>query len=395
MSVLSALRRVYASVRTSGALLDVALAIAVWLGSLVLLSHGSVSVARSGSVPLNPISVALAAVSTLPLVVWRRFPLPVFVTTGAASLLLAGLGYLVELPLGVTMALYVVATSREQDAPWTIATAATVLGVLLCYLAVIGVVQPVFPTIIALHTTLVWAVAWFAGERTRLRNEQTAELKRRAVSAERETERERLLAAARERARIARDLHDSVGHAISVMGVRAGAARLRPDRALPALEAIEEMARQTIAEMDHIVGLLREGRSVIESVEAPPGLGSIQALIADRESAGLDVAFSASGTPRPVSAAVDQAAYRILQEALTNAARHGVGTASVELAFADRAVELTVTNPVTAEGPPQSRGHGLTGMRERATLLGGRLDARSVDGAFRVHVSIPDGGHRL
>src|SRR5215831_17814812 len=128
MSVLSALRRVYG---TSGALLDVALAIAVWLGSLVLLSHGSVSVARSGSVPLNPISVALAAVSTFPLVVWRRFPLTVFVTTGAASLLLAGLGYLVELPLGVTMALYAVATSREQDAPWTIATAATVVGVLV------------------------------------------------------------------------------------------------------------------------------------------------------------------------------------------------------------------------------------------------------------------------
>src|SRR5262245_18785967 len=391
MAVLSALRRVYG---TSGALLDVALAIAVWLGSLVLLSQGSVSVARSGSEPLNPISVALSAVSTLPLLVWRRFPLPVFVLTGSASMLLSGLGYLVELPLGVTMALYVVATSREQYTPWKISTAATVVGVLVSYPAVIGVVQPVFPTIIALHTTLVWAVAWFAGERTRLRNEQTAELKRRAVSAEREAERERLLAAARERARIARDLHDSVGHAISVMGVRAGAARLRPDRALPALEAIEEMARQTIAEMDHIVGLLREGRAVTEGVEAPPALGSIQALIADRESAGLDVTFSASGTPRPVSAAVDQAAYRILQEALTNAARHGVGTASVELAFADRAVELTVTNPVTAEGP-QSRGHGLTGMRERATLLGGRLDARSVDGTFRVHVSIPDGGHRL
>src|SRR5262249_40926618 len=100
-------------------------------------------------------------------------------------------------------------------------------------------------------------------------------------------------------------------------------------------------------------------------------------------------------TPRPVSAAVDQAAYRILQEALTNAARHGAGTASVELAFADRAVELTVTNPVTAEGPPQSRGHRLTGMRERATLLRGRLDGASGDGRLRVRASTPDGGHRL
>jgi signal transduction histidine kinase len=180
-----------------------------------------------------------------------------------------------------------------------------------------------------------------------------------------------------------------------VIAVRAGAARLRPERALPALDAIEEMARQTVAEMDHIVGLLREGRSSGENVDAPPGLGSLQALIADRASAGLHVTFSASGTPRPVTAAADQAAYRILQEALTNAARHGPGTASIELAFADAAIELTVTNPVTPDGLLSSRGRGLTGMRERATLLGGRLDARSVDGTFRVHASIPYGGHRV
>src|SRR5262249_22410796 len=131
-------------------------------------------------------------------VVWRRFPLAVFMTTGAPCVLLAALGYLVELPLGVTMALYFVATSPEQETAWTLATTAAVVGVLLGYLGVIAVVQPVFPTIVALHTTLVWAVAWFAGERMRLRNEHIAELKRRAASVEREAERDRLLAAARE-----------------------------------------------------------------------------------------------------------------------------------------------------------------------------------------------------
>src|SRR5262249_40224170 len=217
-----------------------------------------------------------------------------------------------------------------------------------------------------LHTPLVWAVAWLAGERMRLRNEQIAELKRRAASAEREAERDRLLAAARERARIARDLHDSVGHAISVMGVRAGAARLRPDRAIPALEAIKDMARQTGGEMDHILGLLREGGSGTERVEAPPGLGSIQTLIADREAAGFDVTFSASGTPRPVSAAADQAAYRILQEALTNAARHGAGTARGELAVPDAAGEITRRNPGT-------RGEASPCLGTwRASLRGGR-----------------------
>jgi signal transduction histidine kinase len=128
---------------------------------------------------------------------------------------------------------------------------------------------------------------------------------------------------------------------------------------------------------------------------APPGLASVDALLASHRAAGLAVTFATSGAPRPLGAAADQAAYRILQEALTNAARHGAGSACVDLAFSDAAVELTVSNPVPADGAPRSRvGHGLIGMRERPTLLGGSLDVERANGSFRVRARIPYGGHR-
>jgi signal transduction histidine kinase len=224
-----------------------------------------------------------------------------------------------------------------------------------------------------------------------------ADLEARAHRSEREAESERLLAVAEERARIARDLHDSAGHAINVIAVRAGAARLRhqqdPDRSLVALKAIEEIARQTATEIDQIVGTLRGGGSSDGPVEAPNGLGSLETLIAGHREAGLDVTLVASGPPLPLSTAVDQAAYRILQEALTNAARHGDGRARVDLTFADEAVELLVVNPVPAGSLRASDGgHGLIGMRERATLLGGTFDAGLIDRTFRVRACIPARG---
>jgi signal transduction histidine kinase len=165
------------------------------------------------------------------------------------------------LPLGPAAALYLLAAGRGAAAPWTARAVCVVAGLSVACLgataAQVGFVSP--------HLWLAvlgWAAAWFAGERTRLRREQVAELERRATRAEHEAARERLLAVAEERARIARDLHDSADHALNVIAVRAGAARLRhgrdPDRSLGALTAIEQLARQTVAEIDQFVGSLRE-----------------------------------------------------------------------------------------------------------------------------------------
>ncbi|HEX2274059.1 MAG TPA: histidine kinase [Acidimicrobiales bacterium] len=338
--------------------------------------------------------VVLAACSAVPLVAWRRFPLGVFAMTTGASVLLAALDYPLDLALGSVAALYLLAASRGERVAWTRSVTVIVVGLVVAYLVVSAAARGSFPASALLHSGLAWAVAWFGGERSRLRHERIAQLSARVRRAEHEAEQERMLAVAEERARIARDLHDSAAHAINVIAVRAGAARLRhqqdPARSLTALEAIEELARQTAEEIDRIVGFLREDASANDGVEAPPGLASLDTLVAQHVAAGLDVMLDASGAPRALLGAADQAAFRVLQEALTNAARHGAGNARVQLAFDDAAVELTVTNSVPTRPSPRSGGgHGLIGMRERVSALGGDFEAGRVNGGFRVRARIP------
>jgi signal transduction histidine kinase len=404
----------------SPAVVDVALALALFATTLLLLAHGGLKAMRPGARPgigladLPSATVLLAAASTLPLVAWRRAPVAVFAVTASASVGLVARGDDHDIALGAAVALYLVAAGRTPSSAsassasstsgwsWTATTTAVVLGFFLSYLAGAAAAQGSFPVPELLHTSLAWAAAWFAGERTRLRHAHIAQLRERARRAEQEADRERRLAAAEERARIARDLHDSAGHAINVIAVRAGAARLRhgrePDRSLQALEAIEDLARQTAADIDHIVGTLRAATpdgSTPGAVEAPPGLASLDTLVARHSAAGLDVTVEPSGDARALSDPADQGAYRILQEALTNAARHGTGRVVVGVAYGDRDVELSVTNPVgaAATGSTAPRGgHGLVGMRERALLLGGELDAARVNGDFRVRARIPYAG---
>jgi signal transduction histidine kinase len=339
----------------------------------------------------------LAACSTVSLVAWR-FPLGVFAVTAAAGVLLAGLGYRVDLLLGPAAALYLLAASRTPQAPWTRRATVTVVGLLLAYLGAAAAARAAFPAGELYHTGLAWAVAWFAGERTRLRREQLAELKERALRAEREAERERLLAAATERARIARDLHDSAGHAISVIAVRAGAARLRhqqdPGRALPALEAIEELARQTVGELDQLVGALRGGGSANGAVEVP-GLASLDTLIARHVAAGLTVTVDIRG--RAAAAWRRRRSGRLPD--LAGGARQCGPPRSGQRP--DRARVRRRCRPGQRHQPGargrrgrSGGGHGLAGMRERATLLGGDLDVEHPNGAFRIRARIPYGGHR-
>jgi len=388
----------------SAALRVAAIAVAALLGSLALLAHGGIDAARTAADTaradtLDVLGAVLAVCSTAPLLVWRRSPFGVLAATVAASVLLVGLGYPFDLMFGPTAALYLLAAGRDQATRWTWAASTAVAGLFTAYAVTTSVVHGAVPVVGLLHNGLAWALAWFAGERTRLRHEHIVDLSQRAERTERDAERERRLAAAEERARIARDLHDSAGHAISVIAVRAGAARLRhaqdPDRSLRALEVIEDLARQTVDEIDHMVATLREDNPGGDVVEAPPGLASLDTLIARHTGTGLAVTVDTIGVPRTLAGAADRAAYRILQEALTNASRHGAGSAGLNLAFGDAALELIVTNPVRPNGVPRTGGgHGLIGMHERATLLGGSLDTERANGAFRVRATIPYAGHR-
>jgi signal transduction histidine kinase len=388
----------------SGPLLDVAMAAVVLAVSLLQISHGAVPgwvadgagrgdahrEALSGLADLDWYAGMLAVCASAPLVAWRRSAVGVFAVIGAASALLAGLGYPLWAPLGAGVALFLLAASRDERSSWTPQTTSIVLLVFCAYVGAAGLDKGGFPGAELLHGGLAFAVAWFAGERTRLRREHVAELKERAARAERDADRERRLAVAEERARIARDLHDAAGHAISVITVQAGAARTRrdPERSQEALELIEELARQTAADIDGIVGRLRDRGTSNGTPEAPVGLASLDMLIARHAASGLDVRVDKRGVVQPLEGATDQAAYRILQEALTNAGRHGTGAARVELAFGEAALELTVTNRAP-RGPRLDGGHGLIGMRERVRLLGGNFEARNANGDFQIRAHLP------
>jgi signal transduction histidine kinase len=329
----------------------------------------------------------------VPLVARRLAPLPVFAVVTTATATLYGLRYGIGPPLGFAVALYTVADQRAEDARLRrAALVASVVILLGPHLVRDGFAPEVF------LGAGVWAAAWFAGDRTRLRRERMAELEERARNAEREAERERRLAAAEERMRIARDLHDSAGHAINVILVQAGAARLLQERdpagARAALLTVEEVARDTLGEIDQLVRALRDDLSNGE-VEPPPGLAALDTLAERYRVSGLAVDVTVNGDRRPLSPAVDRAAFRILQEALTNAAWHGDGSAEVAIEFAPNALEIAVTNP-TAPGPSErdGGGQGIVGMRERAQLLGGTLEAGADNGSFRVHARLPYGEAR-
>jgi signal transduction histidine kinase len=372
-------------------LVGVTLAAATLVGSLAQLSRGGIS-GSPDSGQLDWLGALLAVCSTVPLIAWQRAPGGVFALTASAGVLLAGFGYPVELLIGPTVALYLLAASRDEEQRWTRRSSGLVVGLFGAYLVAAAIGRGGFPWSELFHTGLAWGAAWFAGERTRLRRERISELEGRALRAEREADRDRRLAAAEERARIARDLHDAAGHAINVIAVRAGTARLRqdPERSQAALEDIEQLARKTVAEIDRIVGALRDRGVATGSVDAPPGLASLDTLVGRHAAAGLDVHVASEGEPRLLENAVDQAAYRILQEALTNAARHGAGAAHVELVFGEAALELRISNAPSGQNVPRANGgHGLIGMRERATLLGGSLEVERTNGSFSLRARLP------
>jgi signal transduction histidine kinase len=366
--------------------LDVAIALAAFGFALALLLKGGIGPDEAYG---DAVAVLLAALSTLPLVLWRSFPLAVYVVAMTASGVLVMLDPPNGPPVGGAVALFLLATVRTQVRVPGAALATIILGLLAAHFVAFAVSTGDFPTTELLLGSTLWAAAWFAGDRTRLRRERIRELEERALRAEREAERERRLAAAEERTRIARDLHDSAGHAINVILVHAGAARLLaekdPSRSREALGTIETVARETLREIDALVRALREDD---DAVQPPAGLSALDALVKRHRDAGLGVDVSIAGDRRPLGPAVDQAAYRILQEALTNALRHGSGDVDVVLTYGGDELEIAVWNPTDANGAAPA-GHGIVGMRERAGLLGGTVEVAAVDGRFGVHASLP------
>jgi signal transduction histidine kinase len=371
---------------------DIAIAVGVFAATVALLAVGEAD--AGGSV--DAVGVLLSAAASLPLAARRRAPVLVFVATALFTIALRSAAEPIGPPLGPTLALFWMAAAGDDERPSTRLLLPLVVVMLLGHVAASGIADDRFPGTELLFGIVVWGGAWVAGERMRLRQERMVELEERALRAEREAERERRLAAAEERGRIARDLHDSAGHAINVILVHAGLGRLKaedPDEVREAFDTIETVARETVGEIDQMVRALRDDAQSGDgnAVEPPPGIAALDGLVQQHRAAGMAVEASVRGEQRPLPPAVDRAAYRILQEALTNAARHGAGEATVQIAVEPEELVLTVENPVgaTTDGAAANGGHGIVGMRERAALLGGTFEAGAVGARFRARARMP------
>lgn len=230
----------------------------------------------------------------------------------------------------------------------------------------------------------------------RRRELRAEDLARRAALLEREKELRAREAAVDERARIARELHDIVGHSVSVMVVQAGAER----RVLPpglestreALVQIEQTGRQALAEMRRLLGVLRR-RDEPPELAPPPGLARLETLVEGVREAGLPVDLRSEGRPVPLPPGLDLTAYRIVQEGLTNALKHaGRASAQVLLRYGERELEIEVGDDGAGPTTFHLEGHGLAGIRERVALHGGDFEAGAGNGrGFRVRVRLPIG----
>jgi len=243
-------------------------------------------------------------------------------------------------------------------------------------------------------TPVLFAMLWLAGLALQQRGSRAEAAEMRAARLARDREEATRAAIADERARIARELHDVLGHSVSVMTIQASAVRrvLTPEQTKErdALLAVERTGREALAEMRRLVGILRREEDATE-FEPQPGLGQVSTLVAQARELGLDVELRVEGEPAPLPPGVDLTAYRIVQEGLTNARKHANARhTEVRLRYAGDGIEVEVCDDGRGAAAVDQGGQGLVGMRERVSIYGGEFEAgpRS-EGGFRLRARLP------
>jgi len=365
----------------TGAHGDLLLAVAL---ALVALTQAALSPIAS-----VPVAVLIALLTTMPVAVRRTHPVVAALVTTAAGLIPSNgyvyVGYVVAFIVFYSVAAYV--------PPWRRVAAVVAAGVVLTVLgsAIHGAVFGDYFG--ALSAVLAPAVV---GRFVRYQREQSRRLQELTRQLERERELNVARAVADERARIARELHDVVAHTISVVAIQADAADAvldaDPARARGPLETIRRSAAEALTEMRRLLAVLRTDEPAGELAPSP-GLGELPGLIDRARASRVQVTLEVTGQARPVPASLDLSAYRIVQEALTNVAKHAPGApASIVLDWGQDALAIEIRNP----GPSLERadtngtGHGLIGMRERVRMLGGEFNAGpATGGGFLVSAILP------
>ncbi len=325
----------------------------------------------------NPLPhVVLALLQTVPVAWRRRWPLTVLLLVAAAvaAPLRTDVGFIVGFNfqlLSVLVCIYTVAAYGDRR---RVGVAAFVAASGPLILSVPSGLDPI--------SWIVFVGAWVLGRVARRGWESKA---RRAVE--------------QERLQLARELHDIVAHGVTVIAVQAGAARMnleaRPDLAREALASIESTSRQSLVEMRRLLGLLKPQEGQAPTIAPQPSLEGLEVLIKEVHEAGLEVEMRIEGQVRPLPAALDLSAFRIVQEALTNSLKHaGPTRAQVVLRYRPDELEVEVLDeggPAEASMPARDGcGQGLVGMGERVALFGGHLEARPrPGGGFQVKARLP------
>jgi signal transduction histidine kinase len=342
------------------------------------------------------LGTALVLLQTLPLAVRRVSPLWVVIVIGAAVAAHAALGY--EMVQAGTfsslVAVYGVA-SLTDNRRGLIAAAATAAALAVFFATNRGD----FGAVGIASTSGTWALAWLLGTYVRMRGEQADAAGERAASLERDQEVRAREAVANERARMARELHDIVGHALNLIVIQAGGAQRafesKPQAARDALVSIESASREALADMERMLGVLRAADDGHADLGPQPGLKQLDSLAAQVSEAGLAVELIVEGSQLELPASVELSAYRIVQEALTNSLKHSRAShARVAVRYRADSLEIEVTDD--GRGPPErgpggnNGGRGLLGMRERVALFGGDLSVGPAPtGGYRVQARLP------
>jgi signal transduction histidine kinase len=343
--------------------------------------------------PADSFGAMLLLAQTVPLVWRRRAPLLVFTVVCLAFLAFEAVGYHAPpLPFAPLIALFTVAArSAPPVAAMTAAAMAT------CTVVAALIHNDPLTDDAPLDYLVSIAAASLLGYGVQLSRVRTTLLERQARQLADTQAAKTALAVEQERSRIARELHDIVAHHVSVIVAQAGGAQKvfgsNPNQAREALGSIEVTGREALTEMRRLLGVLHTQHGATELAPLP-GLDQLPALVAQARRAGLSVDLSTVGTPRPLDAGVELSAYRIVQEALTNSLKHaGPAHADVVIGYRPDVLEVEVHDDGHGCLRDPIPGQGLVGMRQRAALLGGRLDAGPVGShGFRVTAQLPVNG---
>ncbi|MFJ4789947.1 sensor histidine kinase [Streptomyces sp. NPDC088794] len=349
--------------------------------------------------------VALQTGLVLPLLWRRRRPLAAFAAIAAVFVLQWSLGAALRADVALFVALYSLALhGRLRQLPWACAAMA---GAMVLVAVRVSSAVSVWDALFFLLSTATAALA--LGLMVRIRRAQLAGLRDRAARLEIERDQRSRLATATERTRVAREMHDIVGHNLSVIITLADAGSyatdIAPERGKEALRLIGDTGRQALGELRRVLGVLRDAADGPRSgpeLSPQPGLVDIDALCNTVRAAGLEVVYRTSGDTDALDGGVQLTVYRIVQEALTNTLKHADADTSVRLAILVEESRLSIrvkdTGPATSPGPPNEEGHGLVGMRERAALYGGTVSAGPTGGGgWSVEAVLdltPQGGDR-